>query len=65
MVPRLWHYGGGALSYAKIQHLCPFCGTVMYETGGGVKLGCLAPLLILPLLAGLLFILITFMQAWR
>jgi hypothetical protein len=29
------------------QHLCPFCGLVMYETGGGVKWGCLAPVLLL------------------
>jgi hypothetical protein len=22
------------------QHMCPFCGGVMYETGGGVRRGC-------------------------
>lgn len=40
VVPRLWHYGGGRLTYMKTQHLCPFCGGVMYETGGGVRRGC-------------------------
>lgn len=35
-VPRLWHYRPflGALRYLKTQHMCPFCGSVMYETGG-------------------------------
>lgn len=31
--------------YARFQHLCPFCGAVMYETGGGVRWGCLITLL--------------------
>lgn len=65
MVPRLWHYGGGALTYTKVQHLCAFCGVVMYETGGGVRWGCLMPLILLPLLVGLLFIFITFLQIQR
>lgn len=39
IVPRLWHYGGGRFTYMKTQHLCPFCGTVLYETGGGVRRG--------------------------
>lgn len=40
-VPRLWHYSpfwGGAIRYSKIQHLCPFCGCCMYETGGSITL---------------------------
>jgi len=65
VVPRLWHYGGGALTYTKVQHLCAFCGVVMYETGGGVKWGCLLPLILIPLLVGWLFILITFLQIHR
>lgn len=39
-VPRLWHYSpflGGSLRYMKTQHLCPFCGTVMYESGGEIN----------------------------
>lgn len=44
-MPRLWHCGGGRLTYARLQHLCPFCGAVMYETGGGVRWGCLITLL--------------------
>lgn len=46
IVPRLWHYGGGRLSYATTQHLCPFCGVLLYETGGGVRWGCLIILLL-------------------
>lgn len=37
VVPRLWHYGGGIASYMKTQHMCPLCGVVMYETGGGIR----------------------------
>lgn len=51
--------------YTKVQHLCAFCGVVMYETGGGVKWGCLLPLILIPLLAGWLFILTTFLQIHR
>jgi ribosomal protein S27AE len=47
VVPRLWHYGGTSFTYARVQHLCPFCGLVMYETGGGIRWGCLAPVLLL------------------
>lgn len=34
--PRLWHYRPvfGNFRYMKTQHLCPFCGVVMYESGG-------------------------------
>lgn len=44
VVPRLWHYGGGKFTYLTTQHMCPFCGVVMYETGGGVRRGCLQAL---------------------
>ena len=35
-VPRLWHVRPflSRLRYMQTQHLCPFCGTCMYETGG-------------------------------
>ncbi|MBV9925641.1 MAG: hypothetical protein JOZ96_11540 [Acidobacteria bacterium] len=36
----------------KTQHLCPFCGVVMYETGGGVRRGCWMLLAVI----GLLFV---------
>lgn len=62
IVPRLWHYGGGRLSYMRTQHLCPFCGTVIYESGGGVRWGCVAPALAFLVLAGWLFILITYLR---
>lgn len=37
VVPRLWLTGGDVLTYKTTQHLCPYCGVVMYETGGGYK----------------------------
>lgn len=65
IIPRLWHYGGGTFTYMRTQHQCPFCGIVMYESGGGFRLGCLLPLIIIPLFTGLVFILITLMQLRR
>lgn len=62
IVPRLWHYGGGRLSYMKTQHLCPFCGVVMYESGGGVRWGCVTPALALLVLVGWFFILIIYLR---
>lgn len=50
IVLRLWHYGGGRLTYVKSQHICPFCGVVLYETGGGVRRGCLLALAVFGLL---------------
>jgi ribosomal protein S27E len=47
IVPRLWHYGGGRLTHTTTQHLCPFCGVVLYETGGGVRWGCVLILFLL------------------
>ena len=42
-IPKLWHYAPlfSSLStipvrYMKTQHLCPYCGGVMYESGGGL-----------------------------
>jgi hypothetical protein len=40
VVPRLWHYGGRTFTYMTTQHMCPYCGVVMYETGGGIHRGC-------------------------
>ena len=37
VVPHLWLTGGDFLTYKRTQHLCPFCGVVMYETGGTYK----------------------------
>jgi hypothetical protein len=39
VVPRLWLTGGDFLTYKTTQHLCPYCGVVMYETGGAYKRG--------------------------
>lgn len=35
-IPKLWHYrpAFGGLRYMATQHICPFCGGVMYQTGG-------------------------------
>ena len=65
VMPRLWHYSGGSLSHMKVQHLCPFCGVVMYETGGGMRWSCLLPLILIPLIVGWLFILITLLEIRR
>jgi ribosomal protein S27AE len=37
VVPRLWLTGGDFLTYKTTQHMCPYCGVVMYETGGSYK----------------------------
>jgi hypothetical protein len=51
VIPRLWFIGGDYMSYMKTQHICPFCGIVMYETGGGYKRGAvIATIVVLPLL---------------
>jgi hypothetical protein len=49
VVPRLWHYGGGTLTYMTTQHMCPYCGVVMYETGGNVRQGCRQTLMLFTL----------------
>lgn len=38
------------LSHMVTQHLCPFCGAVMYETGGEPRWGCIIAILIAILL---------------
>lgn len=62
IVPRLWHYGGGSFTYMRTQHLCPFCGVVLYETGGGVRRGCLLALAAFALLFFMLAALIISIQ---
>ncbi len=37
MIPQLYHYGGSLFSYSKTQHLCPYCGAVQHNSGGGFK----------------------------
>jgi len=38
VVPRLWFENERNLfAYRKTQHICPYCGVVMYVTGGGVN----------------------------
>jgi len=35
--PRLWHVHVSNFTYHRTQHICPICGVVMYETGGGLQ----------------------------
>ncbi len=37
VIPRLWHVYGNLFSNTLTQHICPICGMVMYETGGGFR----------------------------
>jgi ribosomal protein S27E len=65
IVPRLWHYGGGRLTHMRTQHMCPFCGAVLYETGGGLRRGCLVGLAVFALLFVILTIFIVSIQLAR
>lgn len=56
IIPRLWFYGGTLVTYNRIQHLCPFCGTVLFETGGGMMWKNLISLLIIFGVCGLLIL---------
>jgi ribosomal protein S27E len=61
VIPRLWFTGGDYMSYMKTQHICPLCGIVMYETGGGYKRGAViativgVPLILFALILVLMF----------
>jgi ribosomal protein S27E len=47
VVPRLLLKGQrNPVAYRKTEHLCPYCGVVMYETGGGVNVWAVLTLLI-------------------
>lgn len=38
VVPRLLFKGGrNPIVFRKAEHVCPYCGVVMYVTGGGVN----------------------------
>lgn len=49
VTPKLWHVRK-KLSHMVTQHLCPFCGAVMYESGGEPRWGCIIAILIAILL---------------
>ena len=34
------------IAYRKTQHICPYCGVIMYQTGGGVNWTALVVLMI-------------------
>jgi len=37
VIPRLWNRYGNIFSHTLTQHICPICGVVVYETGGGIR----------------------------
>jgi DNA-directed RNA polymerase subunit RPC12/RpoP len=53
VMPRLWLTGSDFLKYKTTQHLCPYCGVVMYETGGTYKRG---PVIATAIVVGLLLV---------
>jgi hypothetical protein len=47
VVPRLlFRNERNLVVYRKAEHVCPYCGAVMYESGGGVNWKAVALLLI-------------------
>jgi ribosomal protein S27E len=47
VVPRLLFRGErNPIAYRKAQHICSYCGVVMYETGGGVNWAAVVILLV-------------------
>jgi hypothetical protein len=46
-LPRLWLIGGDFLKYKTTQHLYPYCGVVMYETGGTYKRGAVTAMIVI------------------
>lgn len=46
VVPHLHFYDGSAVTFSRVQHICPFCGAVLFESGGGVRWGMVIPLLV-------------------
>ena len=45
VVPQLWADPRNGLEHPRFLHLCPFCGVVLRESGGGVDRGLLAIIL--------------------
>lgn len=57
VVPRLWFTGErNPIANRKVQHICPYCGVVMYETGGGVNMMAVTILLIVFAACGLVLL---------
>lgn len=56
IVPRLNFYDGSPIAFSRVQHICPFCGAVLFESGGGVRWHTLIPLLIMFGVCGLIFL---------
>jgi DNA-directed RNA polymerase subunit RPC12/RpoP len=61
VVPRLWLTGGDFLTYKTTQHLCPYCGVLMYETGGTYKR---VPTIITAVSVGALLIAALLLMGW-
>lgn len=56
IVPRLNFYDGTPVTFNRVQHICPFCGAILLESGGGVRWNTLIPLLIMFAALGLIFL---------
>jgi hypothetical protein len=46
IVPRLNVYDESRVTFGRVQHLCPLCGAVAFESGGGVRWGVVAALVV-------------------
>lgn len=42
VVPQLWVDSRNRLERPRVRHLCPFCGDLLRESGGGMDRGMLA-----------------------
>lgn len=56
IVPRLNFYDGTPVIFNRVQHICPFCGAVLFESGGGIRWNVLIPLLIMIGACSLIFL---------
>ena len=47
IVPRLDVYGMSPITFGRVRHVCPLCGAVAFESGGGVRWGVLITLVLM------------------
>lgn len=64
MVPQLMVDHRDRFYRPRLMHLCPFCGAILHESGGGVDKGMLA-LVIGVCLFSLFFFVLVIAQRWR
>lgn len=57
VVPRLLFINErNVVAYRKTQHICPYCGVIMYQTGGGVNWTNLIIIILAVAACGLIFL---------